>query len=77
MCALVSCAIRGGLWSLLYPHGGCSPMHSLKASEEFVAALCRQIGAASHSQAAVLLGISTTLISVGGKVQQGISKPHI
>lgn len=56
MCALVSCGIRGDLWSILYPCGGCSPLQALKSSEELVAALGRQIGAVSYSQAAVVTG---------------------
>lgn len=51
MYALGRCAVRGGLWSLLYPYGKFSSVQNLKASEELVAALCREIGSASHSQA--------------------------
>jgi len=38
-------------------------------------ALYRQIEAASHSQALVLMGDLTTLIPVGGTTHQGISNP--
>lgn len=55
MPALVSCAVRGGLWSLLHTYRKCCPMLNLKASEELVAALYRQIGTASHSRAAILM----------------------